>query len=179
MVFSVVIFVLLLLALLLRLFIKRTVPIVLILVFLSGSAYWVFDQSRNTTFTNSYSKLYLEENEIERIMLGVHDVNADLDGLERELTIDNPEIIAQIKEDLSDVTYKRVVGADHRVNRFSLTFVVKDPVREGFTDIERHLVRIGEKHVSLFPILSDTDHLETIRSLADNQELDWREVDDE
>ncbi|MBA2174213.1 hypothetical protein H0266_04770 [Halobacillus locisalis] len=179
MVIWIVIFVLLLLTLLLRMFIKRMFPIVLILVFVSCSAYWMFDQSRSTTFSNSYSQLYLEENEIERVTIGVHDVQADVDGLEREVTIDNPGTIERIVEDLSDVTYKRVVGAEHRINRFSLTFVVEDRVKEGFTSIERQYVSIGEDHVSLYPILSDTDHLETIQALANNQDLDWRQVDDE
>ncbi|MCA0969280.1 hypothetical protein LCM20_01595 [Halobacillus litoralis] len=167
MVYWIIAFCLLLLALLLRLFIKRTLYIGLILFFVTVGAFLIFEQTKNTTFVEAYDDLYEEDVVIEEMTVGISDGPRPDFGTEHEVTVENPEQIERVLEDLSRLELKREEDYDFTGEIYQVRFVVTDNYSEGFSETDYSHVFVGEDHVNTFKITNDPEHLNTLQSLIE------------
>ncbi|TGB04915.1 hypothetical protein [Halobacillus salinus] len=175
MVYLVIVFSVLLLMLLLRLYIRRFIPIVLLTGLVVGVAYFVFSQSQVVTTKDLYPELYNPEYDIQEVTIQVNDPREFRTVVVKEMSTEDKEQIHELLQDFSDVKVR--LDDERGIRKYSLKFSLEKPTQTG-SNFEYVNVNIGEDFVSSNPILNDTDHLEALRALEEDDALSWTIVEE-
>lgn len=137
----------------------------------------LFYMHQFTNFEKLVSHQLNEDTVVRHITIDVNDPNERYRDRVATLTVEDEDTIEQILTDLSKLELKR--DPDSR------TFVRKFHVRILTTyEEETHLVTrylgldLDENYLNEYEIISDTDHLQTIKTLWESDELEWRTFTD-
>ncbi|MCD8510183.1 MAG: hypothetical protein LRY73_10145 [Bacillus sp. (in: Bacteria)] len=137
----------------------------------------LFYMNQFTNFEKLVSHQLNEDTVIRQITIDVNDPNERYRERVATLTVEEEDTIEQILADLSQLELKR--DPDSRV------FVRKFHVRILTTnDEDTHLVTrylaldLDDNYLNEYEIISDTDHLQTIRALWESDEVEWRTFTD-
>lgn len=168
--YLVIIFSLLLLMLLLRLFIQKVIPIVLIITFIVGAAYFIFSQSQTVMVKDLYDDLYDPGNAITQVEVRVNEPDHNVNTTLKNVMIEDKEVMNEILDDLSDVEVK--LNQDSDIRKYTLQFGVEKPTQIG-SNFDYVTIYVDQEYVGDNLVLTETNHLETIKRLAKDESLSW------
>ncbi|MCA0969279.1 hypothetical protein LCM20_01590 [Halobacillus litoralis] len=168
MVYLVIIFSMLILILLLRLFIKKLVPLLIVTAVIVGGVYLIYNQTQTKEVQDVYAELYEEENTIDEVTI----FDRRDDGSERFVTLTDQQVIDSILADLSDVEVKLRQG--ERKEAFRVSFDVTEPTSNG-SQMAFKSLRVSEESIGIHKVLSDTSHMKTLNSLAEDENVNWQQ----
>lgn len=166
----------LLLVFLFSLFIKNKKVLQLIAICLVLASFFIGYQIQYTTFEDLYSDLLNNDSEIERIRLTVYNPSDSLisDRI-KDVTIRDEKIINRILDDFKSMELKKEEDPPTGTRKYDVRFVVTKEVETNLYRTEYISFNLNEDFLSNYEIISDTNHLETIKSLEENDEVDWKD----
>lgn len=154
----------------------RTLIIVMV-VLIIGTVIFV-NQLKYTTFSDLYSNQLNDDTIVESISINIY----DLDYIpERKASVEilDEEIIEQILVDLSGLKLKRDYNIQNYGREYEVEIVVTNQVDERNLSKTTISLDMNENYVNEYQVISVTNHLRTIESLVESDEIEWRYYDRE
>ncbi len=167
-----------LLAFLLSGFIKNKKVVLLVIGIIVLGMVVLFDQSKYTTFSELYESKLKQDTEVESMTLTINqpsDDNPTLPDRTAFIKIEDQTIIDQIINDLSKAELKRE-DDEAFFRKYELRFVVTNKVKEEHYRSEFLHISLDDQYLSRYKIVNEANHLQTIESLVENNELDWEYI---
>ncbi|WP_164670117.1 hypothetical protein [Virgibacillus doumboii] len=175
MVFLLAIFGIILLMLLLSAFIKKRTTLIIVTVSIIFGTIFLVDQMKYTTFTELYSDEINDDSILEKATLTVYERADDhFPKRKAELEIEDKEIMEDLFQDFSKLELKKDENLDDPFRIYSIRFVSTNKIKENTYESEFVTLDLNSNYLENYEIVSDTDHLKTIGSLVENEELDWK-----
>lgn len=166
-------------------YIKQTkqfvIPLILMVIGIVGvtSIYFVNDQLKYTTFQEVVSKQLNEDTIVRMIKIDIHDPSKEWRARTAWTTIEDEKIIEQILDDFSKIELiKRDI--DYRIEqnvKYRVRIILTNQAGYKHSSTETLIVSLDEDHLisdNYYEIINTTDHLNTIESLIDSDEIEWK-----
>jgi len=170
-------FAIVLLTVLLSLFIKKKWVVFVVMISLILAGFFIMERSKYTTY--DFSDNLGEESKIERLTIRVKE-NPE-EGFPgspvNKVEIKDQQMIERITDDLKSLKLKEEEHPDLFKRKYELEFVVTNKVEEEVYETEFVKLYLDENHLNGYEIISDSNHLETLKSLEENKDLEWEELD--
>ncbi|MDG5788577.1 hypothetical protein QA612_13910 [Evansella sp. AB-P1] len=121
-----------------------------------------------TTF-EEYASNGIQMDDLHRMQIIINDVSSDYSESIALANIHNEEVIRQVLDDFSNVELKR----DADVRYYDRKYRIQITSRNYFS------FYVDEDYLDHYEIINDTDHLNTIRSLIESDDVHWVDLRDE
>ncbi|OIJ15574.1 hypothetical protein BKP35_00840 [Anaerobacillus arseniciselenatis] len=126
-----------------------------------------------TTFPKLVSDQLNEEAVIKELTLNINEYPDGLRERVASVTIEDEEIVASILKDLQPLKLKRDVSRTFKEFNYDISILVTNQTDKGDYLTNHLYLGIAENYVNGYLILNQTNHLKTIKSLLENEEVEW------
>ena len=133
-----------------------------------------------TTFEKAVADQLNEDTVIESITISLYQFPEGYQERKAVTTIEDEELIRIILEDFSDLKLKKIERPKNINMKYSLSIITTNEVAENHLSTEKLYLRFDENFITIsngyyqhFEIVNDTDHLKTIKSLIENEKIEW------
>ncbi|MUV38920.1 hypothetical protein JNUCC1_02792 [Lentibacillus sp. JNUCC-1] len=161
---------------LLSIFIKKKSRLIVVLLILVVGSIFLIPQALHTTFPDGVSDQLNEDSTVQAIIITINDVSGDRPVREEQVTIRDKDIIGHILEDLSDVELKEDRNAVVLGRKYHLNIRITNKVEDGYYKTSTLMVDVDQHYLNKYKIVNEPNHLETIESLVENDEVDWEDL---
>ncbi|QHE51839.1 hypothetical protein [Pontibacillus sp. HMF3514] len=173
-----------LLALLLSMYIQDKKIIISILTGIVIAAFLIvlYDSYQKTypSFSKLSSLQFNEDTEFEVANLSVYEVSeGEPPNRESMLKIKEKAIINRILSDFANMELKKDEEADRHFREYHLSITVSKKVKKDHYTSETFTYDFDQDYIFNYEILNEANHIQTIKSLMENEDLDWTYYDHE
>lgn len=156
-------------------FIKKRITLMIVIASLIfGSIFFVY-QMKYTTLMELYSEQLNEDSVVKSVSITINEPSENIPERIRSVTIEKEEIIDKILEDFSGIELKKDDDIQHLHRDYQIELVVTNQIKKDhFSTTTIHL-NLDKNYVNDYRIISKSNHLITIESLVEDDELDWKE----
>lgn len=156
-------------------FIKKRVPLITVMAILIIGSIIVLNQTKFTTLLKLYSHQLNEDSVVKSVSISINVQAENRPDIIRSVTIEDKKIIEQIIDDFSGIELKEDDDIKQIFRDYQVEIVVTNQIEENhFSTTTIHL-DIDKNYVNEYKIISETNHLKTIESLAENDKVDWQD----
>ena len=149
---------------------KKTVAMAMIIVVFGTIL--LFNQMQYTTFQKLVDDQLNEKTIVQSMSIHVDDLSGEVPISKAYVTIKDEKIIKQILNDLSDIKLKKEQNPASYFKEYRLSIITTNQ-KEKYALTERLELLLDNEYLNNYKIVSESNHLKTIKSLIDNKELDW------
>lgn len=154
---------------------KRIIVIIGILLAVSGISY-LYIQEKYTNFEEYSSKLINDESEVQSITISIKDTSGDsFPELKSRATIKDEKIIEDLLSDFSKIELVKDRDNAGWYEKYYVDVLTTIEDEDGILRTQSFVFDLGETYLDGYKIISDTDHLQTIDALVENEEIEWEE----
>ncbi|MFS0861908.1 hypothetical protein [Fredinandcohnia sp. 179-A 10B2 NHS] len=154
---------------------KRIAVILGILLVVSGIGY-LYIQEKYTTFTEYSSSLINNESEIQRITISIKDTSGDsFPVLKSKATIEDEKIMEDLLSDFSKIEMIKDRDDAGWYEKYYVDILTTIENEDGILRTQSFVFDLGETYLDGYKITSETDHLQTIEALVENEDIEWEE----
>jgi len=137
-------------------------------------------QEKYPSFSELSSLQFNEDTEFEVANLSVYELSeGEMPDREAMLKIKDKAIIDRILNDFENMELKKDEDAERHFRKYHLTITVTIKVKEAHYTSETFTYDFDQNYFFNYEILNGTNHIQTIKSLKENEDLDWNYYDDE
>lgn len=157
---------------------KRTVIVAIIISVVIG--FLIYDQLKYTTFEKLVSAKLHEETVVRDISITIYDLSSDEGFPERKatVTIDDVDLMNRILEDFSGIELKKNLNAQGEyMKEFEVKILTTNLKDDQYYLTNYLMLSLGEQFLNEYEIVSETNHLKTIKELVNNEEIEWQFYD--
>ncbi|WP_100011846.1 SdpI family protein [Lentibacillus sediminis] len=162
-----------LLAFLLSFWIKKKSTLIVVLALMVAGTIFIINQSKYTTFQELVSDQLNEESTVQEISITISDLSGDMPERKASVTIEDEEIMDQIIEDFSDIELKEQSNLHVLDRKYRIRIRSTNEVEENFLKTDSLTLCVDNDYINEYEIVNETDHLKTIESLVENEEIEW------
>jgi hypothetical protein len=163
----------------LSLFIKRKLVLGAVVVVLVAGIILLDNQLKYTNFISLYSDDITEDSTVEEMTITINHLT-NKDDLKPEMTervkITDEETINDILRDLSTVKLKKDEDANYTTKKYDIKMVVANQISESHIISQFVTIHVDEKYLNQYKIVNETNHLQTIEELANDPNVEWKEL---
>ncbi|WP_175990560.1 hypothetical protein [Bacillus sp. Marseille-Q1617] len=151
-------------------FFKRKRTLVMGMTLFVLGAFIIVHQSTYTTFPDLYDKTLKEDSVIDAIKIRVYDPSNEVLETNESKTIEEQDTIERLMDDFSKIELKKAEGMPRDLYKYHVEIIVTNQVGE-----DRYLtkvihVRLDQKSLDDYKIISDTNHLKTVQTLVGSKD---------
>ncbi len=173
-----------LLALFLSMYIQNKKIIISILtgIVLTAILFVLFDTYKETypSFSEISSLQFNKDTEFEVANLSVYELSeGEPPDRKAMLKIKNKAIIDRILNDFKNMELKKDEHAERHFRKYHLTITVTKKVKEEHYTSDTFTYDFDEDYLFNYEILNEPNHIQTINSLRENEDLNWNYYDNE
>ncbi|MBE4909976.1 hypothetical protein IMZ08_18220 [Bacillus luteolus] len=147
-----------------------------IIGFLIVGTFLIFEWDKYSSFEKRVAKSLHEDTIIESMTIRIYDMSKKDDFFpERKawVTIKDQETINAVLEDFSGLKLKRDEDARRQVREYEIKLLVTNEVKPDLLVTKNIYLEVDEHYLEDYKILGETEHLKTIKSLEENEEIKW------
>lgn len=137
-------------------------------VLIFGTVIFV-EQLKYTTLPELYSDQLNEDSEVKSISISV---NRNVPEKTRRLTIEKEETIDRIIEDLSTIELRKDEDIHGYDRDYHVEIIVKNQIEEKHFSTTSVQLYLDNNYLNEYKIVSETNHLEAIEELIEDDRLD-------
>lgn len=156
-------------------FIKRRKAL-FIITFLIVATILIFEWDKYSSFEKHVAKNLNEDTIIESMTIRIYDTsNEDEFFPERKawVTVEDKQIINAVLEDFSGLKLRRDDDARRPVREYEIRMLVTNEVKPDYLVTKSIYFDVDQHYLDNYKILGETEHLKTIKSLEENEEIEW------
>ncbi|KGX89593.1 tripartite tricarboxylate transporter TctB family protein [Pontibacillus marinus] len=173
-----------LLALFLSMYIQNKKIIISILtgIVLAAILFVLFEVYQETypSFSEISSLQFNEDTEFEVANLSIYEFSeGEMPERQAMLKIKDQAIIDRILSDFKNMKFKKDEHAERHFRKYHLTVTVTKKVKKDHFTSETFTYDFDEDYLFNYEILNETNHMQTIKSLRENDDLNWNYYDNE
>ncbi|MEA3322516.1 MAG: hypothetical protein U9Q88_21255 [Bacillota bacterium] len=150
---------------------SRFGPLFVALVLFVGG-YFLYDQIRSTTSNTAVLAEYREDSEIRHLKISKVTFDSGLYTYKESILLEDEKTIRDILEDLSGLTLKREVNKKRGGAEYVLELLVSNP-NDNIIETGTIHITVGTKYINDYRIVSEKEHLKTIKELEVREDLEW------
>ena len=168
-----------LLSILLYGFVKKKSTIVITMGILVAGSILLVNLLQYSSF-EKYSSKYINEDTIIKNLVIFHfyDNNGNYDSWRKSTTIEDENVIRQIVDDLSTISFKENTPRPSELTGFELVFLVSNKPKDRKVHVtESFIIEVSEDYFNRKKITKSENHLKTLESLVENENIEWHMSD--
>ncbi|MFA9558229.1 hypothetical protein ACERII_13050 [Evansella sp. AB-rgal1] len=146
--------------------IALSISFAIVLLLISFSFYLDY-KSKFITF-DEFASEQLDERKLWRMTIWTYDISSDFPEPKSHATTFDEEIIQKVLDDFSGMELK---FNDDMRREYEKEYCIEITSHNSFS------FYVDDHYLNQYEILTDTNHLQTIRSLVEGDELNWEEFD--
>ncbi|WP_226679813.1 hypothetical protein [Sutcliffiella horikoshii] len=151
---------------------SRFGPISVVLVILVGG-YYLYDQVISTTSDAAVLEEIHEDSEIRHLEIRKVVLERGIYTYKERILIEEEETIQKILKDLSGLELKRDINKEPGGAEYVLNLLVSNQ-KDNLIETGNYQITVGKEYIDdYYQIVSDKDHLKTIKELE--RDLEWEE----
>ncbi|WP_188456902.1 DUF4181 domain-containing protein [Virgibacillus oceani] len=157
------------------------IPVILIAVGMLCiyGVFFINEKMKYTTFQDVVSDQLNEESTVRSITIDINDFSGTLPKREASATIRDQDLINRILADFSDVELKKETGFRDYWD-YTLRIITTNQVEEDhfsteslYVHVDGDYISISEGNADVYKIVTQSNHLKTIESLVESDEVVW------
>lgn len=172
-----VVFLIVLAALILRFLLKNKIHFFVAVGIVSVGAVFLAYQMNHTTFQAVVSDHLHENSTVRNISISTNDLTGDFPEREARATIEDEAIIEKILEDFSEIEL-RTSNHSRGLKDYSIHITITNEVKDNYLVTNTLTLEMDDTYLDQYEIISDTNHLQTIESLVEREEVDWQKYNE-
>ena len=150
---------------------SRFGPISFALVLLVGG-YFLYDQMIYTTSDATVIKEFHEDSEIRNLQIRKVEFEIGTYSFKERMLIEDEETIRKILQDLSDIELKREINKEPGGADYVLDLLISN-LKNDMVETGTIQIIVGKEYINDYKIVSDKDHLKTLKELDERNDLEW------
>jgi hypothetical protein len=158
-------------------FIKNRITLVIVMAILIIGILIFLNQTKYTTLLELYSDQLNEDSVVKSISISINEQSGNMSDKIRSVTIEDEEIIERILEDFSNIELKKEDDIQHLYREYHIVIIVTNKIEEDHLKTTTIGMDLDKNYLDNYRIISETNHLKTIESLAGDKDMDWKDLD--
>ncbi|OEH93840.1 hypothetical protein [Bacillus solimangrovi] len=131
-------------------------------------------QTDYTTFPKLYEERLNEGTIVKSITIEINDLSSNMPETIASVEIEDEAIIKSILEDFSSMKLKKDRNIGGMFREYMIRILVENEVGEKHNIISTINFDLDNNYLDIYKITSESNHLETIESLIDSEEVEWK-----
>lgn len=163
----------------LNVFFKKKKAFVIALLFIGvGSVIAVFliQKASYTTFEEEIFS-QKEEVDIPQIRITLNDVSESPPERVKYVDIKEKAIIELILSDFRDLELKKLNPPDIHDSKYTVFFTIREKLKDNHFQTTTYYAKVDEDYFNHYEIMSEVNHLQTIETLEDDDNIEWQLFD--
>lgn len=150
---------------------NRFGPLFVTLVVLGGG-YFLFDQIRSDTSDVAVFNEVREDSVIRHLKIRKVELERGTYTFKESILIEEEETIREILKDLSGLDLKREYDKDPGGADYVLDLLISNP-KDNLMETGTIQITVGKDYINDYKIVTEKDHLKTLKELEDREDLVW------
>jgi c-di-AMP phosphodiesterase-like protein len=166
-----------LVALILSMVFKKRITLIVVMGVLIIGTVVVLNQMKYTTLFDLYSDQLNEDSDVKSVSITINDFSGNMPKQIRRVTIEDEKTIERILADFSGIKLKEDEDIQHHGRDYHIDIVVTNQIKEDHSSTTTIRLDLDKNYVNDYKIVSKKEYLKTIKSLAEDDRLNWIEYD--